>query len=217
MARSKNEWRQRRCRPQTPVGVMHQRSQSIRLDSHISLGLNNCVQIKQKDWRSEANSETGLGSGRTIATIKEHEEEKPLVSLRQKRGLIMEKDPRSGGDGRFAVGIKNRYSLALQGHGNRVIVHLCFGPCPCEQQQPLHLIRLWGMLSWDVRSVGRLLLLDHQQQQSPWLLLLLQLLMRCPTTHESLRINTERKPQITTMVFFLQNRKHHHHHHQWWG
>ena len=57
-------------------------------------------------------------------------------------------DPRSGDNGRGVVGIKNGYLVGLQEEV------LCFGPCSCEQQQALHLIRLWGTLSWDVRSVG---------------------------------------------------------------
>ena len=71
-----------------------------------------CVD-QQRDSRSEAKSETRYGSVRTVATVKGHEEERPLVSLWQQRGIIMVMDSRSGSDGRGVVGIKNTYSAAL--------------------------------------------------------------------------------------------------------
>ena len=199
---------------------MHQRSHSMRLDSHISLGLNRCVQVKQKDSRSEENSKTGHGSGRTVATIKEHEEENPLVSLWQKRGLIMAMDPRSGGNGRGVVGIKNGYSLAPQGAWEQsqrafVLRSMFMRAIASSSSDPtMRYIIMGCAICW------RLLLLGHQQWQPPWLLLL-QLLLRCPTIHAGLGIRgTQRRPKFTSMAFFLQKRKrhhHHHHHHHRWG
>ena len=121
MARSMNE------------RLMHQRSQSMRLDRHISPGLSSCAQMKQKDWRWEARSEA--------AERMNHGSQQQ----QQQRGEVMAMmDPRSGGDGDgdgdgraaavSAAGIKNGY--------------------PVEQRQRSSVLRSMSMRAAGARSAS---------------------------------------------------------------